>query len=151
MGLVAQRTHRRKARKMCWERGKKNPHLYFLISSVLEGTHLVVDLPRLESCQGEEVSCSKLSTQNSLGQRLRGQLLNKLGQIKTSTENHEDDLSERVREQMHQSTKNCTCNFAVASQVLISSCLGTGGLATKVRVKFFLFSSEPAQKSEDKD
>lgn len=86
-------------------KGKTSSQLYFPVPSVLEGTHLVVDLPRLGRCQGKEVSCSKPSTQNSLGQRLRDQLLNELGERKMLMENHEDDLSEGVREQMHQSTK----------------------------------------------
>lgn len=98
MGLVAQRIHKRKTCKIQLGKGQKFPQLYFLISSVLEETHLVVDLARLGRCQGEEVSCSKPSTQSSLGQRLRGQLLHKLRQIKTSIENHEDDLSEGARE-----------------------------------------------------
>lgn len=66
-------------------KGQKIPQLYFLISLVLEKTHLVVSLARLGKCQGKEVSCSKPATQSSLGQRLRGQLLNKLGQIKNTT------------------------------------------------------------------
>ena len=51
----------------------------------------------------------------SLGQRLRGQLLNKLRQTEIRIKNHEDYVSEEGRGQIHQSTKKCTGNFAVAS------------------------------------